>query len=198
VITRQKTPLGFTLAELLIALVILGEIATFTIPKIIYAQQTQKNNAVVKEAAAAMAGAFYQMNVSGVQNSSTTAGDATPYLNYINYVTDGSLTVDSYQGSTTNTCTAPNGCIILSSGAAIRFGRYSFAGTASTNAITFTIDPDGRVTDGTTNGPGKSVNFYLTYWGQLSTNGSPVPAGVTYHGSVATASPSDDPSWFQW
>ncbi|MBL8031855.1 MAG: prepilin-type N-terminal cleavage/methylation domain-containing protein [Candidatus Doudnabacteria bacterium] len=41
---------GFTLAELLIALVILGVIATFTIPKVLYANQNTKYNAIAKEA----------------------------------------------------------------------------------------------------------------------------------------------------
>lgn len=40
---------GFTLAELLIALAILGVIATFTIPKILQAQQNQKKQAILKE-----------------------------------------------------------------------------------------------------------------------------------------------------
>lgn len=40
---------GFTLSELLIALAILGVIATFTIPKILVAQQEQKKLAVMKE-----------------------------------------------------------------------------------------------------------------------------------------------------
>lgn len=40
---------GFTLAELLIAVAILGEIATFTIPKIVNAQQMGKRKMVLKE-----------------------------------------------------------------------------------------------------------------------------------------------------
>lgn len=46
--TRQ----GFTLAELLIALGILGVIATFTIPKVLSVQQDARKKAVIKEVVA--------------------------------------------------------------------------------------------------------------------------------------------------
>lgn len=40
---------GFTLADLVIALAILGLIATFTIPKIMVVQQAQQKKAIFKE-----------------------------------------------------------------------------------------------------------------------------------------------------
>jgi prepilin-type N-terminal cleavage/methylation domain-containing protein len=52
--------IGFTLAELLIALTILGEIAAFTIPKIISSQQNGQKRAVTKEMIA-MFSAAYQL-----------------------------------------------------------------------------------------------------------------------------------------
>ena len=42
---------GFTLVELLIALAILGTIATFTIPKVLQTQQDGKFKSIGKEAA---------------------------------------------------------------------------------------------------------------------------------------------------
>lgn len=45
---------GFTLAELLIALAILGVIATFTIPKVLQGQSDSKKYAVMKETIAAL------------------------------------------------------------------------------------------------------------------------------------------------
>jgi prepilin-type N-terminal cleavage/methylation domain-containing protein len=50
----RNASLGFTLAELLIALGILGVIATFAIPKILVAQQDTKRKAVLKETMAAL------------------------------------------------------------------------------------------------------------------------------------------------
>ncbi len=44
----EKPFKGFTLAELLMALAILGVIATFTIPKILGAQQSSSSNAKAK------------------------------------------------------------------------------------------------------------------------------------------------------
>lgn len=52
--THLPSQPGFTLAELLIALAILGVIATFTIPKILQAQQNQEKHAIYKETIAAL------------------------------------------------------------------------------------------------------------------------------------------------
>lgn len=50
---------GFTLAELLISLAILGVIATFTIPKILANQQNSQKKAVFKESISAVSNAVY-------------------------------------------------------------------------------------------------------------------------------------------
>ena len=52
-----KSNLGFTLVELLVSLLIVGEIATFSIPKIIFNSQNAQYRAVTKEAASAVAAA---------------------------------------------------------------------------------------------------------------------------------------------
>ncbi len=56
---------GFTLAELLIALLILGEIATFTIPKILSAQQNGSKKAVIKETIATLNQILYLGVIQG-------------------------------------------------------------------------------------------------------------------------------------
>jgi len=64
---------GFTLAELLIALMILGVIATFTIPKILTSQQDSKRLAIFKEVFAAADGVIYQNYMQGrIQLGGTT------------------------------------------------------------------------------------------------------------------------------
>lgn len=67
---------GFTLAELLLTLLILTIIATFTIPKIVTAQQSAKKTAVFKETVAAMSSALYNGYISG--NMGLGQGGCTP------------------------------------------------------------------------------------------------------------------------
>lgn len=50
---------GFSLAELLLVLLILGNIATFTIPKVLSAQQSSQKEAVIKETIAALSEVTY-------------------------------------------------------------------------------------------------------------------------------------------
>jgi prepilin-type N-terminal cleavage/methylation domain-containing protein len=57
--TKRRCFKGFTLAELLIALAILGIIATFVIPKIISSQQSGKKQAIFKETIGALSEATY-------------------------------------------------------------------------------------------------------------------------------------------
>lgn len=154
----QKHRFGFTLAELLIALSILGVIATFTIPKILASQQTQQYNAVAKENIGAMISAYQQLKTNGLLSTSTTYGAFTPYLNYVAADTSGIWSMDSVPTMGTITCNASNyACLKMHNGSMIGYRvDVSFGGSNTTNAIHFVIDPDGRVTDGTTNGPGKS------------------------------------------
>ncbi len=188
---------GFTLAELLICLAILGEIATFTIPKVITSQQNGQYNAVTKEAASMFAAAFQTYKLNGLLTSSTNAKDLTPYLNYSSYTTN--LTLDNAYGYTTLDC-ATNGCVKLHSGAVIWFDGNGIGGTnTTTNALNFVVDPDGHVTDGTTNGPGKSVFFFIYPNGRLATvttitSGTVNASGYWPGGPIAGA----DPPWFSW
>ena len=83
----EKRASGFTLAELLISLAILGVIATFTIPKVLYSQQDSQKKAVFKEVIASL----YQVCESGVSDgafsaTSTDTAQGTYFLNHLNFV----------------------------------------------------------------------------------------------------------------
>ncbi len=172
---------GFTLAELLIALAILGVIATFTIPKILAAQQDQSYNAKAKEAAAMVSTAYQKHLLSGQLSTSSSMMSLSQYMNYLSV--DTTSTIDTYQTSTTRACTGWT-CLRLHNGAVIRHGGNPFGTT--TGGVWFDVDPDGQVTDGTTNGPGKAVQFALRYNGRITTLG------------VQSGDPAVDPPWFSW
>ena len=84
---------GFTLAELLIAMVILGVIATFTIPKILQTQQDNQRKAVFRETYASISSLINQGRQQGI-DPATMRGYIASHLNFVkicpnNLTTDG-------------------------------------------------------------------------------------------------------------
>lgn len=187
---------GFTLAELLIALGILAAIASFTIPKVLQAQQSGTYKANAKEVAAAISEAYTRLQQEGNLTTNTTIGDLTPFLNYVKVRTD--TMDDNYSDPTLNCSGNTYDCLDLHNGGSIAYREDgSFGGDASTNALPIFFDPDGRVTDGTTNGPGKSVGFFIYYNGRLSERGSILQGtsnSVATYGALSTKTPP----WFDW
>jgi prepilin-type N-terminal cleavage/methylation domain-containing protein len=198
----RRFPAGFTLVELLIALVILGEIATFSIPKILYASQNQSYNAAAKEVAAMLSGALQQAKLTGTLTANTKLHDLTPYMNFV--AIDSTSDIDFlYNTSTINFPCNYNSdyCLVLHNGGKLLLNGQSFGGTASTNAVYFYFDPDGKVTDGTTNSPGRSLRLYLFYNGRVQTEGTVQPGtcGLPYGCLPASyPRPTNDPPWFSW
>ncbi|MCE3234370.1 MAG: hypothetical protein K0Q50_550 [Vampirovibrio sp.] len=117
----RNTSIGFTLAELLIALMILGVIATFTIPKIIISQQTSRFNAVAKENISAISAAFTQAQHLGAVTTNTTLGAITQYLNYVSL--DSSSNIDGFTGTGSGTCTSTLICLRMHNGSIILIER---------------------------------------------------------------------------
>src|SRR5262249_45092855 len=102
--STRRAAAGFTLAELLIALAILGVIATFTIPKVIQSQTNSRYNAEAKEAAGFVSDAYRSYQLSNGVSGSFGIFNLTPYLNYVRI--DSTTTIDDIQGNTTLTCGA--------------------------------------------------------------------------------------------
>ena len=171
---------GFTLAELLIALTILAEIVTFTIPKILVSSTNGKYNSGALEVASMVSAAYQIYKVrAGGDISNSGFGDMSPYLNYVSV--DSTSIIDAHYTSTTYTCLA-NGhptCLKLHNGGTLYYWAGDvFGGTATTNGIHFNYDPDGG-TDGTTNGPGKSIKFVLYTTGRVVDYANVLP-GTAY------------------
>jgi prepilin-type N-terminal cleavage/methylation domain-containing protein len=174
---------GFTLAELLIALAILGVIATFTIPKILSATSSGQNTAVAKEAASMISGAFSNYSLTYGISATTTAGAMTGFMNYVSTTNTGTI------GSLT--CTATDVCLKLHNGGALQYSTsMNFNGTAATNGIYFNIDPDGTGTVAT------QATFVQFANGRLSTLGvGTATSGGTALGGTTTTDPSYIANW---
>lgn len=100
---------GFSLAELLIALAILGEIATFAIPKILSNQQNAQKKLILKETVATLSALVYQGTLTGELTQSTYSSYFQSKLNYVKYCSNAS-TGGCWPGSTDisfNNSTAP-------------------------------------------------------------------------------------------
>lgn len=167
---------GFTLAELLIALLIIAEIATFTIPKVISAQSNGRNKAIAKETMATVASAYQQLQLDSTVSYSTTAGALTPYLNYVS--ADTSTLIDGHPSGINLPCSVTNQCVKLHNGAVVWLQNTQFG--SSSGYTYFVVDPDGART-----GNLDSFKFILYYNGRLTDYGS-------VHG------PQYTPSWFSW
>lgn len=194
IISKRKT--GFTLAELLIALAVLGVIATFTIPKTLISQQNSKKSIAAKEVAAAVAQAWIDYKRNNPTTGSTKLTVLGQYLNYIKTYTWGNHG-DAAIGEGALSCSSGTPCYQFANGAVLQLHDWqSFGGTASTNAVGFNVDPDGNYS-GSTTGSGKGVEFSLYYSGRLATWGTVSP-GTRFSGGNYPACPACDPSWFSW
>lgn len=176
---------GFTLAELLIALAILGVIATFVIPKILQSQQSSQKKAIALEAISAVAAAYDLYKQQNTVTASTGMDDLVGSLNYVKR--DTSTIVDHKPGNTSTDCsTATVRCYKLHNGAILWYitNVGKFNGTASTNYLLFLIDPDGEYNNGDVNG--KAVELFLYTTGRLTSR------------AIVADDSTRDPVWFSW
>lgn len=186
-----KRDRGFTLAELLIALAILGVIATFTIPKVLTAQQNQQKIAAATETLAMVSEAYQLYARQNGYSADTTVGMLTPYMNYVSVNTTGKMD-DVGTNTGMKDCASGYTCLQLHNQGTLFYNtNISFGGSGTTNAVRIYYDPDSTRL---TTPPSKSLLIILFYSGRVST-WRKAPAFVD---SLGTPGGSMDPVWFSW
>ncbi len=183
---------GFTLAELLISLALLGVIGTFVIPKILTSSQNAQYNTTAHEAASVIAAGFSQYKLQNQLTSSTKFGDLTPYLNYVKIDSSGTLINHATDTTSTAACDNANPCLILHNGGRLRYESCTFGGTTEPYAVRLMFDPDGIYVSGF-----QSIGFILYPTGRLASYGKMLNPTTTCGSSFGPVA-SWDPAWFSW
>jgi len=188
---------GFSLSELLLALAILAVIATFSIPKIIKAQQNSSYLSGAKDMAAAVSQAMYLYRNSTSFSSSGTWSNVTPYLNYVKVDSTSTIDGSPNDGIGTTLCGDAGGnCYRFHNGAMVKLWDWGACGALNDiNDFEFVLyDPDGVLTTRQ-----DSVWFVINPkgrvkpWSELSASESVCDLVGSY-----TGDPSYNPSWFMW
>ncbi len=197
-LNRKRPITGFSLAELLSSLVILGVIATFSIPKVLYSTQNRQYDAIAKEAIAAVSAAYMEYSYMQGSNPSTTLEQVlASKLNYIRVDSTGEM-IDSKPTEWGLTCDMWNKCWRLANGATLYWWNgKSFGGTSPVHSVHFYIDPDSTYS-GTNNGQGKAIEVFLYFNGRLTSRCCIDPATTDGDGGFYGPDTNLDPSWFHW
>lgn len=198
--------LGYTLAELLVTLVILGTIATFTIPKVLTAQATIRSNAMAKEAISIISGAYeayqFSQGYSGTLPDLLKSSDLKAYINFA--YEQPSNSIDYYPSATNLPCgTASSVCLKLHNGGVLYYHPLdAFCPGAINTAVKYVFDPDGSYSNSTADGPSKAVVFWLYRNGKIRTWATAEAATCYYNWQTETTATTNplmrDPSWFHW
>ncbi len=179
----NKPRQGFSLAEMLVSLALMGALASMLLPMLTHNVGKDKLMYMGKDGAAELVQAYATYLKTNVPTANTSAQDIINNLNYMRIINNGSQTLQvekvnntpAYGSCTsggnpctvfTAVCRAETPCALLHSGALIQYdANATFGGNPpryNTNALRFILDPDA-------DGPQTSVSFVLFYSGRLST-----------------------------
>ncbi len=182
--------------ELLIALVLMGTIAVFTISKVLSVTQANDYKWRVQTAASMISGAYARYQQDNTVTVGMKPSDLTPYMNYLKFISDSSVSMDAMPGSCgsgAGACNASRPCVQLHNGALLRFwDAESFGSLAPGYAILFQVDADNNAT----NTNQVELHLYATN-GRVATRSEITNPTYTSAGS-RTPNASCTPSWFSW
>ncbi|MEB3245481.1 MAG: hypothetical protein VKJ06_05805 [Vampirovibrionales bacterium] len=156
--------IGFTLADALISLSLVGVIASFSVRKVLVSTQNHAYNLAAKEAVGTLGEACQERSFSGLSNQQHPLGkhphrDIISYVNYTKIDTSGVL-VDKNYGHGSWACDDWSPCARLVNGSVLHYVTgYKFEATSNSNAIFFKIDPVGKYS-GSTFRKGKSLKAF--------------------------------------
>jgi prepilin-type N-terminal cleavage/methylation domain-containing protein len=192
---------AFTLAELLIALAMIGLFATYTIPKVLGVQGNSKQNTQTLEVASMITAAYQKHQQAGLVTVNTVPGDLIQYLNYAGTVPNGTqIDLDPLNGNGPSwSCSALQVCIKLHSGGILLFQNSTPMTRLIPNEfVSIFYDPDGVASGISADSPSSSVWFLLYYSGRI-TSGRFIKATdcIGPYCPIGGWGPSD-PSWFHW
>jgi prepilin-type N-terminal cleavage/methylation domain-containing protein len=194
---------AFSMVELLITLGLIGILAAFTVPKVLSPSTNTVNSkytAITRDVAFMISSAYERYRMANATVSTTVDMiDLFPYMpNYVqNHAGDASIVIDNRYGTGTITCSNPgNPCLRLHNGGVLYLWGNDFNGTASTNAVLATFDPDGKVTsDGSAYTEGKGMHIFIYYDGRVADYGTiksnTVAGASTYNPNSGNVQP-----WF--
>lgn len=198
---------GFSLAELLICLAIIGVLATFSIPALFQvpaSSRSSKHNAIAGDVAFMLTSAFEQYRAANPDVSTMRTGNLTPYLNFVSVDTGSSTLVDNIPGSGSFTCSSTIPCYKLHNGGTLYFwSADGFCNSGSDpTGVTYAFDPDGIYSNSTADGPSKAIRLWIYSDGTIRTEGT-LKSTTRWNSSggqtcnqTRSAIPSNDPLWF--
>lgn len=197
---------GFTLAEMLIALALIGVISALLIPKLLFSSNTDAKKVMVLQTASAITQAYQTFAMDNHVTAATSANDLRPQFNVVETLTagnlDGSDVTNTGTGDTSWSCAGAMTCVRMHTGAYVGYWNGGFGGTTDLNSLWFLID-----TDGSPSTNGRATNYDNSIWLVLYRNGNirswenVLPGTLYINGTgdltAAVPFPNSNPSWFQ-